>query len=103
MWVLIAAAVLEVAGDALVRKGLRGGGLTVGAIGFALLGCYGVAVNAVRWDFGRLLGAYVAVFAVVAVVTGRVVFRDRVPPATWVGLAVIVIGGLVIQLGGGRP
>ena len=98
--ILFAAAVLEVAGDALVRRGLRGGGLAVGAVGFLALGLYGVAVNTVRWDFGKLLGVYVAVFAVVAVVAGRAVFGEPVPTSTWVGLAIVVAGGLVIQFGG---
>ena len=37
--IFIAAAVLEVGGDAVVRKGLRGSGLVVIMIGFAMLGC----------------------------------------------------------------
>src|SRR5574337_530147 len=36
----IAAALLEVAGDAVVRKGLRGRGLAVVFLGCVLLGCY---------------------------------------------------------------
>jgi hypothetical protein len=50
-FISIAAAILEVAGDALIRKGLRGSRLVVIAIGCTLLGCYGVVVNTVRWDF----------------------------------------------------
>jgi len=95
----IAAAVLEVAGDAVIRKGLRGSGIALIAAGFAMLGCYGLVVNSLRWDFSRLLGVYVAVFAVVSVLAGRVVFSEVVPAPTWVGLAIIVAGGLVIQFG----
>jgi small multidrug resistance family-3 protein len=58
-----------------------------------------VVVNLVRWDFSKLLGTYVAVFAVVSVFTGLIIFRENVPPSTWVGLAVIVCGGLIIQYG----
>ncbi len=97
--IFLAAAMFEVAGDAVIRKGLRGGGLTLVAVGFAMLGCYGVIVNIVQWDFSRLLGVYVAVFAAVSVAWGRFVFDERVPPTTWMGLAIIVAGGLVIQFG----
>ena len=60
---------------------------------------YGLLVNTVRWDFSRLLGVYVAVFALVSVMCGRFVFGESVPNSTWVGLAIIVAGGLVIQFG----
>ena len=61
--IFIAAAALEVGGDALVRKGLRGSGWAVVVAGCLVLCGYGLVVNIVRWDFSRLMGAYVAVFA----------------------------------------
>ncbi len=97
--VFVAAAVLEVGGDAVIRKGLRGGMVWLIIAGFVILGCYGVVVNTVKWDFSRLLGVYVAVFAVVSVLAGRFVFKETIPLTTWVGLAIIVIGGTVIQMG----
>lgn len=97
--VFIVAAVLEVAGDAVIRKGLRGNILWFILAGFIMLGCYGVVVNTVKWDFSRLLGVYVAVFAVVSVLAGRFVFRETIPLSTWLGLAIIVAGGAVIQSG----
>jgi drug/metabolite transporter superfamily protein YnfA len=97
--VFVAAAILEVGGDAVIRKGLRGGMVWIIVLGFVILGCYGVVVNTVRWDFSRLLGVYVAVFAVVSVLAGRFVFKETIPLSTWVGLAIIVIGGTVIQMG----
>lgn len=97
--VFVAAAVLEVGGDAVIRKGLRGSLLWLILGGFLMLGCYGVVVNTVKWDFSRLLGVYVAVFAVVSVLAGRFVFKEVVPVSTWVGLAIIVAGGAVIQTG----
>ncbi len=97
--VLVAAAVLEVGGDALVRKGLSGGTLAVVAAGCVTLGGYGLMVNTLRWDFSKLLGVYVAVFAVLSVFWGRFVFKEEIPGATWAGLALIVAGGLVIQFG----
>ena len=97
--VFVAAAILEVAGDAVIRRGLRGGGAALIAVGFAMLGCYGLTVNLIRWDFARLLGVYVAVFAVVSVLCGRFVLGETVPASTWLGVAIIVAGGLVIQFG----
>jgi len=100
--VLVAAAALEVGGDALIRKGVRGGGIALGVLGFVVLGSYGVVVNLLDLDFSRLLGVYVGVFAVVSVLAGRFVFGDRVPAATWVGLGIVLLGSLVIQSGSYR-
>ena len=104
--VFLASALLEVGGDAMTRRGLRGQGLVWIAIGFAALGCYGLVVNLVKWDFSRLLGVYVAVFAWVSVCFGLFVFKERIPLSTWCGLGLITLGGLVIQFGpalwGGR-
>lgn len=98
-FIFIAAAILEVSGDAVIRKGLRGSVAWFVVSGFLMLGAYGVVVNTVRWDFSRLLGVYVAVFAVVSVLAGRFVFKETVPVTTWLGLAIIVTGGAVIQVG----
>jgi drug/metabolite transporter superfamily protein YnfA len=98
-FVFLAAAVLEVGGDAVIRRGMKGsGGLSI-LIGCLMLASYGVVVNLVKWDFSKLLGVYVAVFAVVSVLAGRFLFQEDVPITTWAGVGVIVLGGLVIQFG----
>ncbi len=97
--IFIAAALLEVGGDAVVRSGLRGSHPLAVALGCLLLAAYGVMVNLVRWDFSRLLGVYVAVFAVISVCCGRFLFREEVPAVAWLGLGLIVAGGLLIQFG----
>jgi drug/metabolite transporter superfamily protein YnfA len=97
--IFVAAAVLEVAGDALVRNGLRGNGWAFVVAGCLALSGYGLVVNLVRWDFSKLLGVYVGVFALVSVLTGRIVLKENIPVSTWVGLGLILVGGLVIQLG----
>jgi drug/metabolite transporter superfamily protein YnfA len=97
--IFIGAAILEVGGDAVVRKGLRGSGLIIIMIGFAMLGCYGVVVNMVKWDFSKLLGVYVAIFALISILFGRFVFKENIPAATWIGLCVIMCGGMIIQFG----
>ncbi len=97
--IFVGAALLEVGGDATIRQGLRGGRATAIVLGGVMLAAYGILVNAVTWDFSRLLGVYVAVFALVSVLFGRFVFAELVPISTWVGLGMIVAGGAVIQFG----
>ena len=88
--IFIGAAILEVAGDAVVRKGLRGSDLIIILIGLVMLGCYGLVVNTLKWDFSKLLGVYVSVFALVSQLFGRFVFKEDIPVATWIGLIVII-------------
>jgi small multidrug resistance family-3 protein len=97
--IFIGAAVLEVGGYAVVRKGLRGSGLVLIVPGFSMLGCYGVVVNMVKWDFSKLLRVYVAIFALTSILFGRFVFKETIPVATWLGLLVILCGGMIIQFG----
>ena len=100
IWLLlIGAAMLEVGGDAVVRFGLRGSQPVLVVLGCLLLGAYGITVNLVRWDFSRLFGVYVACFAVASVLCGRFLFREHVPLVVWLGLGLIVAGGLLIQFG----
>ena len=99
-WIIFfTAALLEVGGDAAMRRGLRGGGLLSLLAGLVFLGSYGLAVNSVKADFAKSFGSYVAFFALVSVLCGRYVFKEPVPASTWIGLAIIMIGGLIIQLG----
>ena len=67
----VLAAVLEVGGDAMVRTGLRKGAILYISAGFLVLGCYGLMVNMVKWDFSKLLGVYVAFFALISILAGR--------------------------------
>jgi drug/metabolite transporter superfamily protein YnfA len=97
--IFVVAALLEVGGDAVVRQGLRSQKLALICIGGLMLATYGLVVNLVKWDFSRLMGAYVAVFALVSVLVGRLLLRESVPVSTWVGLGLILLGGLVIQAG----
>jgi drug/metabolite transporter superfamily protein YnfA len=98
--IFVGAAILEIGGDGLIRKGLQKTSMAFIISGVAALGCYGLVVNIVKWDFSKLLGVYVAIFAFISVLTGIFVFKENVPLSTWVGLALIVGGGMVIQFGG---
>lgn len=97
--IFLLAALLEVGGDAVIRHGLRTQGIALIVLGFVLLGSYGLMVNMVKWDFARMLGVYVAVFALTSVLFGKFVFKEVIPASTWIGLGVIIAGGLIIQYG----
>jgi hypothetical protein len=98
--VLVVAATLEVVGDSFFQSGLyRSSGVQRPVwfvLGVAVLGCYGLFVNLPQWDFGKLLGVYVALFFVVAQIVAKVRFHQSPGTGIWVGGGLIVAGGLVI-------
>ena len=99
-WIAFAlAAIFEVGGDAVVRMGIKSNNIILMLFGAATLGGYGLIVNSVDWNFAKIFGVYVGVFALVAVLFGKFVFREQIPLSTWVGLLIIICGGLVIQFG----
>jgi drug/metabolite transporter superfamily protein YnfA len=106
LMVLFAAAVLEAGGDALVRKGLHSDPTRAAArvafflTGAAVLFAYGCLVNAPKWDFGRLLGVYVAFFFVVAQLINWLVFNITPGAGMLAGGACIVVGGAIIAMTG---
>lgn len=59
-------------------------------VGCVILGCYGLVVNSIHWDFGKLLGVYVAVFALVSVLWGRYVMKEVIAPSTVAGVLIIM-------------
>jgi drug/metabolite transporter superfamily protein YnfA len=95
---LLVATTLEAGGDAVVRVGLNqhaiGVRMLVLLLGGIMLFCYGVVLNQAPFDFGRLIGAYVATFFLVGQVINLVAFRTSpsVP---------VILGGLLIIAGGG--
>jgi small multidrug resistance family-3 protein len=99
---LIAAAFLEVVGDALVRSGLRAtvpaARYGLYAAGAAVLFAYAYAVNTPPWDFGRLLGIYVVCFFAAAQIVKWMVFHQRPSAGVLIGGAFIGIGGAVMTL-----
>ena len=80
-----------------MRFGLQGkrAGFIFGAISLV---AYGLVVNLPKWDFGRLLGVYVAVFFIVAQAVGFVAYKEKLNPSIVIGGALIVSGGLLISL-----
>jgi hypothetical protein len=98
--VLVLAAVLEAGGDALARSGLHANALPVRlgffAAGAIVLFAYGITVNLPSWDFGRLLGVYVALFFVVAQLINLFAFGVRPGLPILCGGALIMSGGLLM-------
>ncbi len=97
---LICAAALEIGGDAAVRRGLLNAAWPWVGFGAATLVAYGLVVNLNRSiDFGRLMGLYIAVFFLVSQLLSFAFFAERPSFSLLVGGALIVAGGLVIQMG----
>ena len=98
--VLAVAASLEVFGDACFQSGLyRSTGSTKALWfcgGVAMLAGYGLFVNLPQWDFGKLLGVYVALFFVVAQIVAKLRFQQEPTTPILVGGSLIVAGGMVI-------
>ena len=96
------AALFEVAGDAIVRTGLRSSHplsrIIFFLVGAGLLFAYGWSVNAPAWNFGQLLGIYVVLFFVLAQIVSWLAFGQQPSRALLVGGALIVSGGIVIAL-----
>jgi len=99
---LLLAAALEVGGDALVRFGLRNGRWTGLAAGALVLFGYGLSVNLPKWDFGRLMGVYIALFFLVSQGVAVGVFGERLRAPTLLGGLLILAGGLLLSLWSGK-
>jgi small multidrug resistance family-3 protein len=108
------AAVMEVAGDASIRKGMGLRSPVIICLGAIALGCYGLVVNMVlridpeHWSFSRMLGVYVAFFVTISVfwdilfpdrTMPHLVWYYRVPCTTWIGMAIVIVGAMLIQYG----
>ena len=95
---LILAALLEVGGDALIRSGLKGGGIVLMVAGVAVLGTYGFMVNLTKLDFGHLMGLYIVLFFVVSQAVAVFVFKDRLQLPVIVGGSMVIAGGVVMTV-----
>ena len=98
---LVLAAALEAGGDAAIRRGLLHATGRWVVLGAAALVGYGLVVNGDRVvDFGRLMGLYIVVFFVVSQLLSFAVFAERPGAGLLIGGALIVAGGVVIQVTG---
>jgi drug/metabolite transporter superfamily protein YnfA len=100
---LVIATSLEAGGDAIIRVGLKQPhSVPVRALlmlaGATVLYGYGLVLNLSPLDWGRLIGAYVAVFFVVGQVINLVAFRTVPTLPIVVGGLFIIAGGTIITL-----
>jgi len=98
--VLTLAAFLEAWGDSFFQVGFyrsSGPGRVMALVaGAVVLSTSGSVVNVPRWDFGKLLGAYVVLFFLMAQLLNRVRFHQSPTPPIYAGGALIVAGGLIV-------
>jgi drug/metabolite transporter superfamily protein YnfA len=97
---LILAALLEAFGDSLFQSGIyRYEGVArvfFFISGSVVLVLYGFTINGPPWDFGRLLGVYVAVFFLVSQVLAKIRFNQSPTMPIYVGGTLITTGGIII-------
>jgi small multidrug resistance family-3 protein len=98
--ILIAATLLEAGGDALVRMGLAqpvfATRMALFLAGATSLFAYGVAINLAPFEFGRVIGLYIATFFVSWQIINRIAFGAVPNLPILVGGALIVSGGLIV-------
>jgi small multidrug resistance family-3 protein len=98
--VLLIATTLEVSGDAVVRMGIyQHAGIFRALLfiaGAALLFGYGAFLNLAPFEFGRVVGLYMATLLVVWQFINYFAFRALPTPPILVGGALVVGGGLIM-------
>jgi hypothetical protein len=97
---LLVATILEVTGDALIRKTIYEYSGTTRIL-FALLGMlllfgYGFFLNLAPVEFGEVVGLYIATLFVVWQVINYLTFKTLPTVPVLVGGALVVAGGLII-------
>jgi hypothetical protein len=102
---LLAAAFLEAFGDSFFQAAFYHatgwGRLAAAVAGAVVLVAYGSMVNLPRWDFGRLIGVYVALFFLMAQILNRIRFGHAPTVPIYIGGALIVTGGLLMAFWNG--
>jgi drug/metabolite transporter (DMT)-like permease len=98
--ILIAAATLEVGGNACLREGLLRPWWPSLVAGVVILGLYGLLVNqgGLQLDFGRLMGCYIVAFFLVSQILAALIFHQPPSSRTLVGGTLILLGGLTILI-----
>lgn len=98
---LLAAALLEAGGDALLRKALLDSAgplrILLFALGAAVLFAYGIFVNLAPLEFGQLIGLYIVTLFVMWQLINFVFFYTPPTLPILVGGLLIVAGGLIVS------
>ena len=97
---LIIATVLEVNGDAIIRKTIYEH-TGIARIGFGLFGTlllfgYGFLLNLAPVEFGKVVGLYIATLFIVWQITTYITFKTVPTMPVIVGGVLVVAGGLII-------
>jgi drug/metabolite transporter (DMT)-like permease len=97
---LIVATVLEVSGDAIIRRTIYEY-TGVARVGFGLLGMlllfgYGFFLNLAPVEFGQVVGLYIATLFVVWQVINYITFKTLPTTPMIVGGLLVIAGGLII-------
>ena len=98
---LIVTTALEACGDAVIRMGLFNQAALPARIGLFAAGTilllgYGTTLNLAPQEFGKLIGAYVATFFIMAQIINLIFFRTTPSLPIWVGGAFILMGGMIV-------
>ena len=97
---VLVATILEVSGDAIIRKTVyeHTGTARIGwfVVGTILLSGYGLSINLAPIEFGKVAGLYIAVLFIVWQIINYISFRTVPSMSVLVGGALIVIGGLIV-------
>jgi len=98
---LLIATVLEVGGDAIIRSGIYShtGLMRLGLflLGALLLFGYGSFLNLAPFEFGQVVGLYIATLFVVWQIINFVAFRAAPTLPILLGGALIVAGGAIVS------
>jgi hypothetical protein len=98
---LLIATILEVGGDAIIRSGMYShtGLMRLGLflLGAALLFGYGSFLNLAPFEFGQVVGLYLATLFVIWQVINFVAFRAVPTPPILLGGALIIVGGAIVS------
>jgi hypothetical protein len=97
---LLAATILEVSGDAVVRTGIYNhagfGRLGLLLAGAALLFGYGTLLNLAPLEFGQVVGLYLATLFIVWQVINFVAFRALPTLPIVLGGSLVIAGGAIV-------
>jgi hypothetical protein len=92
--ILLAAACMEVGGDAAVRWGLKSGQTVGFVLGASVLFAYSLLVNQPRWDFSQSLGIYIVLFFIISQLTGYFIFHEALTQGRLMGGLLVAAGGI---------
>lgn len=97
---LIIATIIEVSGDAIIRKSIYNNSgiarLILLAAGGLLLTGYGVVLNLAPVEFSKVVGLYIATLFIVWQIVNYIFFRTIPTLPMIFGGLLVVIGGLII-------